>query len=93
MYFHWKKNPACPRLAQLRKLHLKLLIFFQPAGFFTEMLRFDKKYLRNFSEISLQLLKLLSIKKREILEKSRKTKIFIISDFNGGHRNDKKSPG
>jgi hypothetical protein len=24
-------------------LHLKLLIFFQPAGFFTEMLRFDKK--------------------------------------------------
>jgi hypothetical protein len=38
-----EKNPACPRLAQLRKLHLKLLNFFQPAGFFTEMLHFDKK--------------------------------------------------
>jgi hypothetical protein len=36
---------------------------------------------------------LLSIKKREILEKSRKNKIFIISGFNGGHRNEKKSPG
>jgi hypothetical protein len=46
-----------------------------------------------YSEISLQLLKLLSIKKREILEKSRQNKIFIISGFNGGHRNDKKSPG
>jgi hypothetical protein len=57
------------------------------------MLRFDKKNQRNFSEISLQLLKLLSIKKREILEKSRKIIIFIISSFNGGHRNDKKSPG
>jgi hypothetical protein len=33
MYFHWKKNPAYPRLAQLRKLHLKLLNFFQPPGF------------------------------------------------------------
>jgi hypothetical protein len=41
------KNPACPRLAQLRKLHLKLLNFFQPAGFFTKMLRFDKKFQRN----------------------------------------------
>jgi hypothetical protein len=41
----------------------------------------------------LQLLKLLSIKKREILERSRNNKIFIISGFNGGHRNDKKSPG
>jgi hypothetical protein len=40
----------------------------------------------------LQLLKLLSIKKREILEKSGKNKIFIISGFNGGHRYDKKSP-
>jgi hypothetical protein len=49
-----EKNPACPRVAQLRKLHLKLKIFFQPAGFFTEMLRFDKKFQRNFSEISLQ---------------------------------------
>jgi hypothetical protein len=47
----------------------------------------------NFNVLSLQLLKLLSIKKREILEKSRKNKIFIISGFNGGHRNDKKSPG
>jgi hypothetical protein len=56
-----EKNPACLRLAQLRKLHLKLKNFFQPAGFFTEMLRFDKKNQRNFSEISLQLLKLLSI--------------------------------
>jgi hypothetical protein len=37
--------------------------------------------------------KLLSIKKRDILEKSRKNKIFIISGFNGGHRNEKKSPG
>jgi hypothetical protein len=83
-----EKNPACPRLAQLRKLHLKLQNFFQPATFFTEMLRFDKKNRRNFSEISLQLLKLLSIKKRKILEKSRKNKIFIISGFN-----DKKSPG
>jgi hypothetical protein len=88
-----EKNPAWPRLAQLRKLHLKLKNFFQPAGFFTEMQRFDKKFQRNFSEISLQLLKLLPIKKREILHKSRKNKIFIISGFNGGHRNDKKSPG
>jgi hypothetical protein len=72
---------------------LKLKNCFQPAGFFTEMLRFDKKIQRNFSEISLQLLKLLLIKKREILEKSRKNIIFIISGFNGGHRNDKKSPG
>jgi hypothetical protein len=70
-------------------LHLKLLNFFQPAGFFTKMLRFDKKNQRKFSEISLQLLKLLSIKKRDI----RKNKIFIISGFNGGHRIDKKSPG
>jgi hypothetical protein len=31
--------------------------FFQPAGFFTEMLRFDKKNQQNFSEISLQLVK------------------------------------
>jgi hypothetical protein len=54
------KNPASLRLAELRKLHLKLLNFFQPAGFFTKMLRFDKKILRNFSEISLQLLKSLS---------------------------------
>jgi hypothetical protein len=60
-----------------------------PAGFFTKMLRFDKKNQQNFSEISLQLLKLLSIKKRDILEKSRKNKIFIISGFNGGHRNEK----
>jgi hypothetical protein len=67
--------------------------FFQPATFFTEMLRFDKKIQRNISEIFLQLLKLLSIKKLEILEKSRKNKIFIISGFNGGHRIDKKSPG
>jgi hypothetical protein len=88
MYFHWKKSS----LAKLRKLHLKLLNF-RPARFFTKMLRFDKKNQRNFSEISLQLLKLLSIKKREILEKSRKNNIFIISGFNGGHRNDKKSPG
>jgi hypothetical protein len=72
---------------------LKLLIFFQPAGFFTKMLRFDKKFQRNFREISLQLLKSLSIKKHDILEKSRKNKIFIISGFNGGHRNEKKSPG
>jgi hypothetical protein len=48
---------------------------------------------KKFSEISLQLLKLLSIKKREILDKSRKNKFFIISGFNGGHRNGKKSPG
>jgi hypothetical protein len=88
-----EKNPASLRLAQLRKLHLKLLNFFQPAGFFTKMLRFDKKIQRNFSEISLQLLKLLMIKKRDILEKSRKNKIFIISGFNGGHKNEKKSPG
>jgi hypothetical protein len=88
-----EKNPASPRLAQLRKLHLKLKNFFQPAGFFTEMLRFDKKIHRNISEISLQLLKLLSIKKRDILEKSLQNKIFRISGFNGGHRNDKKSPG
>jgi hypothetical protein len=33
-----------------------------------------------------------SIKKRGILEKSRKNTIFIISGFNGGHRNEKKSP-
>jgi hypothetical protein len=72
---------------------MKLKNIFQPAGFFTKMLRFDKKFQRNLSEISLQLLKLLSIKKREILEKSRNNKIFIISGFNGGHRNDKKSPG
>jgi hypothetical protein len=49
MYFHWKKNPAFLRLAELRKLHLKLLNFFQPAGFFTKMLRFDKKNQQNFS--------------------------------------------
>jgi hypothetical protein len=54
---------------------------------------FWQKFQRNLSEISLQLLKLLSIKKRDILEKSRKNKIFIISGFNVGHRNDKKSPG
>jgi hypothetical protein len=36
---------------------------------------------------------LLSIKNREILEKSRKNKIFIISGFNESHRNEKKSPG
>jgi hypothetical protein len=57
------------------------------------MLRFDKKFQQNFSEISLQLLKSLSIKKHDILEKSRKNKMFIISGFNGGHRNGKKSPG
>jgi hypothetical protein len=88
MYFNFKKSPApeTPRFGV--KLHLKLKNFFQPAGFFTEMLRFDKKFQRNLSEISLQLLKLLPI-----LEKSRKNKIFIISGFNGGHRNGKKSPG
>jgi hypothetical protein len=93
-YHFWKpghvlsqeKNPAWPRLAQLRKLHLKLNNFFQPASFFTEMLGFDKNNQRNFSE-------LLSIKSREILDKSRKNKIFIISGFNGGHSNSKKSPG
>jgi hypothetical protein len=70
MYFNLKKSPApeTPRFGV--KLHLKLKNFFQPAGFFTAMLRFDKKNQRNFTEISLQLLKLLSIKKREILEKS-----------------------
>jgi hypothetical protein len=79
-------NPAWPRLAQLRKLKN----FFQPAGFFTEMLRFDKKFQRNL----LATLKIaLLIKKCEFLEKNRKNKIFIISGFNGGHRNDKKSPG
>jgi hypothetical protein len=88
-----EKNPASLRLAELRNLHLKLLNFFQPAGFFTKMLRFDKQIQRNFSEISLQLLKSLSIRKHNILEKSRKNKMFIISGFNGGHRNDKKSPG
>jgi hypothetical protein len=41
----------------------------------------------------LQLLKSLSIKKHDILEKSRKNKMFIISGFNGGHRHGKKSPG
>jgi hypothetical protein len=78
MYFNLKKSPApeTPRFGV--KLHLKLKNFFQPDGFFTEMLRFDKKFQRNFSEISLQLLKLLSIKKREILEKSRKNKIFPV---------------
>jgi hypothetical protein len=100
MYHVWKlwsctfsgKNPPCPRLAQLSKLRFKLKNFFQPAGFFTEMLRFDKKIQRNFSEISLQPLKLLSIKKRGILEKSRKNKIFIISGFNEGHRDEKSRP-
>jgi hypothetical protein len=57
------KNPAS--LAQLRKLHLKLKNFFQPAGFFTEMLRFDKKFQRN---LLATLKKLLPIKKREILK-------------------------
>jgi hypothetical protein len=47
-----EKNPASLRLAELRKLHLKLLNFFQPAGFFTKMLRFDKK----ISEISAKFL-------------------------------------
>jgi hypothetical protein len=90
MYFNFFLNlaPETPRFGV--KLHLKLKNFFQPAGIFTEMLRFDKKFQRNFSEISLQLLKLLLIKKREILEKCRKNK---ISSFNGGHRKDKKSPG
>jgi hypothetical protein len=67
-----EKYPAFLRFAELRKLYLKLLNFFQPAGFWTEILHFNKKIQRNFSEISLQLLKLLSIKKREILEKSQK---------------------
>jgi hypothetical protein len=60
---------------------------------FTKMLRFDENFSEISSKISLQLLKLLSIKKREILEKSHKNKIVIISGFNGGHRNKKKSPG
>jgi hypothetical protein len=70
MYFNFKKCLATetPRFGV--KLHLKLKNFFQPAGFFSEMLCFDKKSQRNFSEISLQLLKLLSIKKREIQKKS-----------------------
>jgi hypothetical protein len=52
-----EKNPAFPRLAELSKLHLKLMtFFFQPAGFLTEMLRFFNEI---SSEISLQLLKLL----------------------------------
>jgi hypothetical protein len=84
-----EKNPASP---SWKNCIWNCWIYGRPAGFFTKMLRFDKKFQRNFSEISLQLLKLLSIKKREILEKSRQNK-FIISGFNGSHRNDKKSPG
>jgi hypothetical protein len=91
MYFHWKKS-SLPQVAQLRKLHLKLLNFFEPAGFFTKMLRFENKFQRNFSEISLQLLKSLSIKKHDNLEKSRKNKIFIISGFNGGTGMTKSRP-
>jgi hypothetical protein len=74
-----EKNPACPRLAQLRKLHLKLKKFFQPAGFFTEMLRFDKKFQRKFQRNLLATLKIALDQKSEILEKSRKNKIFIKS--------------
>jgi hypothetical protein len=70
-----EKNPAFQRLAELSNLHFKLRIFFGPASFFTEMLRFDKK--NQPSEISLQLLKLLSIKKCKNLEKSRKNKIKV----------------
>jgi hypothetical protein len=58
MYFPWKKNPACSRLAQQRKLHLKLKNFFQPAGFFTEMLRFDKKNSAKFQRNLLATLKI-----------------------------------
>jgi hypothetical protein len=53
MYFHWKKI----QLAQLSKLHLKLKNFFQPAGFFTKMLRFDEKQ-RNFQQNPLATLKI-----------------------------------
>jgi hypothetical protein len=38
----------------------------------------------------LQLLKSLLNEKCDILEKSCKNKIFIIFDFNGGHKNGKK---
>jgi hypothetical protein len=87
------KKSSLPEAGPAEEIAFEIAEFFQPATFFTEMLRFDKKIQRNFSEISLQLLKFLSIKKREILEKSRKNIIFIISSFNGGHRYDKKSPG
>jgi hypothetical protein len=87
------KNSSLPKAGPAEEIAFEIAECFPAffSTFFTEMLRFDKKIQRNFSVISLQLLK--SIKKREILEKSRKNKIFIISGFNGGHRNDKKSPG
>jgi hypothetical protein len=62
-----EKNPASPSWGNCI---WNCWIYGRPAGFFTKMLRFDKKFQRNFSAISLQLLKLLSIIKREILEKN-----------------------
>jgi hypothetical protein len=43
-----KKIPACPKPAQAEQIAFEIEDFFQPAGFFTEMLRFDKKFQRNF---------------------------------------------
>jgi hypothetical protein len=54
-----EKNPACPRLAELSWAEqIAVEEFFQPAGFFTKMLRFHKKILWNFQRNLLATLKI-----------------------------------
>jgi hypothetical protein len=42
-----QKIPACPKPAQAEQIAFEIEDFFQPAGFFTEMLRFDKNKTEN----------------------------------------------
>jgi hypothetical protein len=87
------KKSSLPEASPAEEITFEITEFFPAGHFLYWNAAFWQKNQRNFSEISLQLLKLLSIRKREILEKSCKNIIFIISSFNGGHWNDKKSPG